>query len=211
MASCSTSKPITSTFWVNSMKMDCDAGAGKAQCLQIYKGNDLDTAEWSFFYSPIEGFTFEPGYLQKIEVAETPLDAKNVPADASSIKYKLVEVLEKKEDSRMALHDIWAATHIEGNTIDISKNIPSLEINITKMKVFGTDGCNNYTGDIKKLTATTIAFAPLASTRKMCMDMNIPDTYNKALGNSVSYKRENSILYFYDANGNETLRFKKVD
>lgn len=211
-ASCtSTKSSTTSTFWVNSMKTDCDAGVGKTQCLQIYKGNDLDNAEWTHFYASIEGFTFEPGFLQKLEVTETQLETEDMPADASSIKYKLVKVLEKTQDPRMALHDIWAATHINGNEVDNTANVPTLEINITKMKAFGTDGCNNYTGGIENLTTSTITFGPLASTRKMCADMQIPDAYNKALFKSVSYKRENLNLYFYDSDGNETIRFKKVD
>ncbi|MDO6760147.1 DUF4377 domain-containing protein [Tamlana sp. 2_MG-2023] len=210
--SCTSNEDETSILWINSMKVECDAGAGKAQCLQAYEGKDIENAEWTNFYNQIEGFTFEPGLLQNIEVSKTHLDAKSVPADASTIQYKLVKVLEKKQDPRMNLHDIWAATHINGNTIDNSQTeVPNLEINITKMMIFGTDGCNSYSGSIKTLTENTIDFGPIIMTRKMCMNMEVPDAYTKAISNAISYKREGLTLYFYDANNNETLRFSKVD
>lgn len=201
----------TTTYWVNSVKTDCSAGAGKMQCLQVYKGVDVDKATWSSFYAPIEGFEFEFGYFQKIEVTETALDPKDVPADASSIKYKLVKVLEKKQDPKMSLNDVWVVTGINGKAISSTRQIPSLEINIAKMQISGTDGCNNFTGEIKNITARNIVFGPIASTRKMCPDMTIPNNFNKALNNSVSYKKENLTLLFFDASGNETLALKKVD
>lgn len=211
-SSCSSNESENSSFWVNSMKVDCNAGAGKAQCLQIYKGEDIENAEWTYFYSTIEGFTFESGLLQRIEVSETHLDKKDVPADASSIQYKLVKVIEKKEDPRMKLNDIWAATHINGNAIDAKNtSVPSLEINISKLMIFGNDGCNNFSGSIKQINSSTMALGPIALTRKMCPNMEIPDSFSKALTLSKTYKREGLSLYFYNANGQETLRFNKAD
>ncbi|WP_308992695.1 META domain-containing protein [Mariniflexile litorale] len=117
----------------------------------------------------------------------------------------------KTQNIKMVLHDIWAATHINEEPIPTTENVPNLEINVTEMKVFGTDGCNNYTGGIKNLTSENIALGPLASTRKMCFNMDIPNKYNKALNKAVSYKRDNLNLYFYDSNRNKILSFKKVD
>ncbi|GAA4292086.1 DUF4377 domain-containing protein [Aestuariibaculum suncheonense] len=201
----------TTTYWVNSVKTDCSVGAGKMQCLQVYKGADVDKATWSTFSAPIEGFEFEFGYFQKIEVAETALDTKDVPADASSIKYNLVKVLEKKQDPKMALNDIWSVTAIHGSAISNSRQTPNLEINISKMQISGTDGCNNFTGAIKNITARNISFGPIAATRKMCPDMTIPSNFHKALNSSVSYKQDNLTLSFFDDNGSETLTLKKVD
>ncbi|CAH8295670.1 heat shock protein HslJ [Mariniflexile fucanivorans] len=115
------------------------------------------------------------------------------------------------QNIKMELHDIWAVTHINEEAIIPSENVPNLEINITEMKVFGSDGCNNYTGEIKNITSENITFGALASTRKMCFDMAIPDKYNNALNNTVTYKRDKLNLYFYDDNGNKILSFKKVD
>lgn len=211
LSSCGTSKNVTSTYWVNSAKVDCDAGAGKTTCLQVTESDNYENADWTNFYAPIQGFTFEPGYLQKIEVSETPLETKNVPADASSIQYELIKVLEKIQDPKLAIHDIWVTTHINGEEITDKTNLPTLEINTTKMQAFGTNGCNNYTGQIKNITSEAIEFGAIASTRKMCMDMTIPDSFDKAFNNISTYKKEDLNLSFYNEAGDEVLRFKKAD
>ncbi|WP_178984613.1 DUF4377 domain-containing protein [Winogradskyella helgolandensis] len=212
LSSCGSTKKTTSTYWVNSSKIDCDAGAGKTTCLQVTKADDYDNADWSNFYAPINGFTFEPGYLQKIEVTETALNSENVPADAAYIQYDLVNVIEKKQDPKLKIHDIWAATHISGDPIEIANNnIPTLEINTTEMRAFGTNGCNSYSGQIKNITSDAIEFGAMASTRKMCVDMLIPDHFDKAFNSISKYKKEGLTLSFYNETGNEILRFKKVD
>lgn len=210
VSSCNSTKLTTANYWVNSAKVDCDAGAGKAQCLKVTKADDYENADWELFYAPIEGFTFEPGYLQKIKVSETQLDVKHVPTDASSIKYTLIEVLEKKQDPKLAIHDIWVNTHINGNEID-TKDAPNLEINTTEMKIFGNNGCNSYNGQIKTLNSKAIEFKAIATTLMMCFDMTVPDNYDKALAETASYKKDGLTLLFYDKDGNEILRFKKVD
>jgi len=64
LSSCCTSKNVSSTYWVNSNKVDCDAGAGKTTCLQVSETENYEDAEWSNFYASIKGFTFQPGYLE---------------------------------------------------------------------------------------------------------------------------------------------------
>ncbi|REG87624.1 DUF4377 domain-containing protein [Winogradskyella sediminis] len=211
LSSCSATKETTATYWVNSSKVNCDAGAGKTTCLQVSTTEHYDNAEWTNFYAPIEGFNFEPGYLQKIKVSETTLNTQTTPADASSISYKLIKVLEKKQDPKLALHDIWATTHINETPIESTSNVPTLEINTTEMRAYGTNGCNNYSGQIKNITANTIKFGAMASTRKMCMDMTIPDRFDKAFNTVSTYKKDGLHLILYNSTGDEVLRFKKVD
>lgn len=209
--SCNSKEPEqTRTFWVNSLKVECNTGTGKTHCLQVYEGDSLNNAQWTFLYAPIEGFNFQPGYLQKIKIKEHILDPDKVPADGTSKTYLLVEVLEKQADPKTALNDIWALTHINSNGFE-TPNTPRLEINLTKMQAFGTDGCNNFSGSITKLDQSTLTFGPLASTRKMCTDMNVADQFNQALMKTQTYKHEQLTLYLYDKTGIELLRFKKVD
>ena len=97
MASCQPSKPgdrDIHTYQVNSSRVPC-TGVGPMECLQVRKGEDPD---WQLFYSEIEGFEFEPGYTYRLRVREEKLDPATVPADASSIRFVLVEVVEKKPD-----------------------------------------------------------------------------------------------------------------
>ena len=82
------------TYWINSSKVPCE-GVGPMQCLEVRQS---ESAPWQLFYSEIEGFDYEPGYLYRIRVREEKRDPENIPADASSIRYILVSIEEKTPD-----------------------------------------------------------------------------------------------------------------
>ncbi|GGJ51198.1 hypothetical protein GCM10008938_41520 [Deinococcus roseus] len=79
----------TQVLFVAPKKVDC-TGAAPMKCLQV---RSPDKKDWEFFYSGIEGFNYEEGFNYKIRIRTE--DVKNPPADASSKRYILVEVLEK--------------------------------------------------------------------------------------------------------------------
>lgn len=66
-------------------------GAGPMDCLRVRSDNE---ANFQLFYNHIEGFDFEPGYNYtlrvKIEEVASP------PADGSSQRYTLLEVVSKE-------------------------------------------------------------------------------------------------------------------
>ncbi|MDQ0594845.1 hypothetical protein QFZ37_003214 [Chryseobacterium ginsenosidimutans] len=76
-------------FIVGPETADC-TGVAPMKCLQVKENN---SAEWTNFYSNIEGFTYEPGFEYVLKVKTEKLN--NVPADASSIKYILVKQVSK--------------------------------------------------------------------------------------------------------------------
>lgn len=101
LASCNTPKD-TVKMTVASEKRTA-MGVGPMEVLQVKEG---DAKDWSFFYSNIEGFTFEEGYEYVLEVKKEKVEAP-VPADASSIKYILVkEVSKTKKTSENMLESI---------------------------------------------------------------------------------------------------------
>ncbi len=173
----------------------------------------MKNPKWETFYADIEGFKPKAGFFQKIEVLETELPKDKVPADASSIKYTLVKVLEEKIDSKWRLNDIWALAAINGKEIKLSKNQkrPQLEFDLDKMKVSGTDGCNELMGGLESVTVNKIKFTPLATTLMLCKDMTLPNTFMKVLDEAKTYEIKELELLFYDANKKEVLRFKKID
>ena len=81
----------TEVLLVNSALVDC-MGVAPMTCMQVRHSVQ---GQWELFYSQIEGFNFEPGYRYRLKVKVTELE--NVPADASSLRYTLVEQLEKKK------------------------------------------------------------------------------------------------------------------
>jgi heat shock protein HslJ len=202
-------------YWVNSIKVTC-TGVAPMKCLQVQKSKTIKKGKWQNFYSVIEGFNFETGYIYKISVKEEKIDTAKLPADGSTNKYTLVEILEKKPDPKFRIHDIWALEAISGlniekpNENDLMHN-PSIEINLTEMRIMGTDGCNNFRGSIKAIEDDELKFGPVAATMKMCPDMEISDKFNTAINKVGKYRIENLKLYLYDEKGTELLRFKKVD
>lgn len=202
-------------YWVNSLKVPC-TGVSPTQCLQVQKGESMDPTQWESFYSPISGFDFEAGYLYKLLVEERDLDPASVPADASSMEYKLVEVLEKKKDKRLVVNDTWILEKLNGlnissGSVGESNKFPQLEIQVGEMKYLGTDGCNNYIGGIIELSETTLRFGIGAGTRMMCEQMEIPDEYNRTLPKVHTYKAADLKLLLFDKEGKELMQFKKVD
>jgi hypothetical protein len=81
----------TEVLLVNSALVDC-VGVGPMKCMQVRRSAQQP---WELFYTGIEGFTFEPGYQYRLKVRVTPVE--NVPADASSLRYTLIEQLEKNK------------------------------------------------------------------------------------------------------------------
>ena len=71
----------------------CDAGVMLKECYQVKWTGKQEN--WEFFYNEIDGFTFEPGYLYKLLVSIESIP--NPPADASSLKYRLIRILEKEQ------------------------------------------------------------------------------------------------------------------
>lgn len=189
-------------------------GVGPMTCLQIQRGEVIDEEEWELFYDNIEGFEFTPGYRYKLLIKTDTLPREQVPADASSIRYTLLEELEKIQDSRLRLHDIWVLTHLHGQTIkDPIEGMerPRLEIQVADMRAMGTDGCNGFNGGIQTLTDSALVFAPLASTLMMCRDMSVADPFNRAMREVRRYQLEDLELILMNEESEEILRFQKVD
>lgn len=211
--SSSPSEESISVFWVNSAKVDC-MGVGPMTCLHVQRGETMEEDRWELFYNAIQGFEFEPGYRYKLLVQADTLPKDQVPADASSIRYTLLEELEKKVDSRLRLHDIWALTRLNGEEIHSSlagMERPRLELQVAPMRAMGTDGCNHFNGAIETLTDSELAFGPLASTRKMCRDMTVVNAFNRSLSEVRQYQLTGLELVLMNDASEELLRFRKVD
>lgn len=75
-------------LWIGPEVVDC-VGVGPRQCLLVKESED---AEWEFFYDQIEGFTYVEGASYVVEVEITQVE--DPPADASSVSYRLIRVVE---------------------------------------------------------------------------------------------------------------------
>lgn len=84
------SESRSKTFFVDSQLVDCE-GVAPQQCMLVRTDPNSD---WEYFYDVIAGFEYEEGYTYEIEVNE--FDVIDPPADGSSLRYELVEVVSKE-------------------------------------------------------------------------------------------------------------------
>lgn len=208
-AACNTTKQSSNNtiMWISGEKARCQAGVGELDCLQVYRGENVDDAKWEYFYANIVGFDFEQGFLQKIEVKEEQIPMEQVLADASSIRYELVKVLEKREDKSAQLTGTYHLTSLRGESFSTTEKIPTITLDLSEKQVSGTDGCNNYTGRIKQLSPTKMKFSVLASTKMMCRGVEYTEPFNQAMSQVAMYDLDGKNLILKDETGKELLGF----
>ncbi|MFT4973256.1 MAG: heat shock protein HslJ [Paraglaciecola sp.] len=132
------------------------------------------------------------------------------------IQYTLVEMVEKKQDTKLRINDIWAVQSILGTPFKITTESPRvkrpmLEVHIADKKILGNDGCNQFFGKLERLTDTKIQFGAVGGTKMACPDMESSNNFNDALGQVARYKISDLKLYLFKENGEEVLVFQKVD
>ncbi len=211
MSSCTILRPYTSrtaTYWVNSYQVGC-TGVTPMTCLQVQETEDLDYNNWKNFYNHIDSFEFEYGYLQKIKVHETFLNPDSIPADAPSVQYKLIEVLERKFDDRVKLNYNWKLTDFYADSEAKFDKTPNLKFSLEEGKVSGTNGCNNFVGQIDSVTTTAIGLSRIASTLMACPNMTDSRKFSKALESATSYELKAGTLLLKDAMNEPLMRLEK--
>ena len=87
LAGCSDSTDTT-RLWIGPERVQCE-GVAPMMCLQVAETED---GNYQLFYDTIEGFDYQEGTSYVIDVSIT--DMENPPADASSLQYTLVEIVE---------------------------------------------------------------------------------------------------------------------
>ena len=89
------------TYSMTPFKVECQ-GVGPALCLL---GLHQETAEGLIFHEGIEGFTFRWGWIQTIRISE--IEVKDPPADGSSIRYVVEEVIESRRVPEEAIFTLY--------------------------------------------------------------------------------------------------------
>lgn len=175
---------VEKEVWVAHFMSDC-VGVGPQQCLSVRESAE---AEWTLWYDPIEGFEHEPGYDYRLVVIETTVS--DPPADASSIRWTLVEILEKtpvaagdaganpilrpwKLDSfgpAADLGDEAKSSLIEGALASLPADNPVTLGLLEEGRVGGFDGCNRYFGEFRIENGHEIVQGPKGATLMACPD-----------------------------------------
>lgn len=195
------------TIYVAGHLTDCE-GIAPQKCMLI-KENKTD--DWTFLYETIEGFIYEEGfeYVLKVKISKI----KNPPADASDLKYKLIEIIAKEKTTEIINTETQAAQlPIDGSWIVTNitnfenKTGKSPHFTIKEEKISGNTGCNSFGGSLKIDTTGIFKTGMLRMTRMFCNETaELESAFTTALNNTSQYTRENNTLSLFDEQHNKLI------
>jgi heat shock protein HslJ len=152
-------------LFVGPTQADC-VGVGPQLCLLV---KESPAAEYTYFYGSIDGFSFVPGYEYELLVQVTPVE--NAPADASSLKYTLVEVTRQTEVGPMLENTDWQLaemTRPDGGPVPELSGNP-ITANFVDEIVAGSGGCNTYSASYT-VDANLLSVEAMRSTGMACVE-----------------------------------------
>lgn len=215
MNSCKEEGPLgEQVIWIGPNVVDC-MGEGPVKCMQIRWTED---GEWETFYDHVQGFQYEVGWTYRLRV--NIAERENPPADASSLRYELIEVETRIKDPKQhkysARPDLYTqqwrlrAFLINGEMtrLGVDQHV-NLMVERNTNKVSGLAGCNNYFGQAY-VDGFEITFTDMGSTRKMCADeglMHIEQSYLEMLEKVVTIKQDRNILLTLMTSDSIEMRF----
>ena len=126
---------------------------------------------------------------------------------------KSSQLMPSEPFQNIRLHDIWALSEMNSLPInrDWTPQVPYVEIHVQQKKIYGTDGCNEFAGNITTLNNTQIEFGDLVGTEKGCLKMKISNEFRLLIKQVSSYRLEGLQLVLLNKEKKELLQFKKVD
>ena len=177
---------------VAAEKQEC-VGVGPRECLVV---ND------ELFYANIDGFEFESGNEYTLRVRKT--EKENVPADASSFNYELVEVVDQQQvsttssstPSEMASSsDVqklqstnwqWKETQYSNGDMVTPQDADAFVLSFEGERFGATTDCNNLMGQYSA-GESSISFSQIASTLKACAGETQEGDFKEMLSQSQGY------------------------
>ncbi len=206
------------TVFVGPELVDC-VGVAPQTCLQVKTDPDHD---YTLFYDNVEGFEYEPGYEYELRVLIEPVE--DPPADASTLKYTLIEEVNKTpvevpiagETEEIPSAEVtlegttWTLLSIvtsDGNSYEV---LPDTRVTaeFNNGQISGTAGCNNYFGSYET-DGSSLTIGPGGSTMKACVPkiMLQETAFLATLSSVASYEIIEGQLHLQDVNGQPILLY----
>lgn len=204
---------VNKTLYVGPELVDC-VGVAPMECMQV---REDPNEPYSLFYNQIDGFEFEPGYEYELVVQVD--EAENPPADASSLKYTLVEEVSRTpvatesaeaagalmlEGTRWVLVSYLNA---DGETTAALENVEATA-EFSEGQVGGNASCNRYFGGYT-VDGSALTFGQLGSTMMACPPP-VSDQETQFMANlqaTATYTIEGDQLLLANADGETVLTF----
>ncbi len=202
------SEGVEKTIYVGPELVDC-TGVGPQKCMKV-KENPED--EYTLFYDQIEGFNYEQGYEYELVIREEQVE--NPPADASSIRWILVEEVSKTPVGSVGEIQLegteWVMVSYLNQDGGLTPSLPG--VNATALfqdgQINGNGSCNRYFGGYE-VEGSNLIVGPLASTEMFCGNppgiMDQEQGYLSALGSAASYSIDSQQLVIADEAGETVL------
>ncbi len=190
------------TLYVGAELVDC-VGEGPRQCMLVKQDPN---AEYEFFYDDIAGFEWEAGY--EYELLVNISEVENPPADASSLRYELVEVVNKTAVEMSETPEItninWSLvnTIVGGDAVVPAPDFANPNFTIDGTMVSGNSGCNRFNGTVT-IDGNNITFGALATTRMACdaERMTLETTMLDIFANAATFTTDGKTLELQNADG----------
>lgn len=203
-------RAATRTLEVDSRLVEC-AGVGPQQCMRV---RDVGQSDWQTFHGQIEGFTFEPGYRYRLQVEEVPVE--NPPADGSSIRTVLVEMVRKLAVEPPAdpfAGKVWRLYELRPRAdaeILRPTAMITLAIDAPMEKASGKGGCNQWFATAK-VHGLELAFSGMGATMMACPApaMDEERAFFDAIGRTRGYAVEEDGLTLTLSEGG-VMRFREL-
>lgn len=111
------------------------------------------------------------------------------------------------------LHDIWALEKIKKTPLNraLVGQTPFIEIHVNRKKIYGNDGCAEFSGDVSHLDNNVLTFVNLDTHEKKCQKMKGDNEFQDLLKEVKQYQLKGLKLIFFDKKKKELMQFKKVD
>ena len=201
------------TLYVGPELVEC-VGVGPMQCMQV---KEDPNGEYQNFFNPIEGFTFEPGYTYELRVNVTTI--ANPPADGSSLRYTLVEVVSKTAvagesgESNPLLDARWVLEsylNADGETVTALADREVTAEFSPDGQVAGSGGCNRYFTSYT-VDGSNLTIGQAGSTMMACEPVEVMQQeaqFLTALGAAATWQIEGDMLTINNAAGATVLTFQ---
>lgn len=117
----------------------------------------------------------------------------------------------QKSTSIQDLQGEWIVTEVNNQVLSDTDSQPFIGFDINEKRLYGNSGCNDLNAVIVESTPGNgaISFESMASTQRMCRDMDTETMIINALSQVKSYSLNDIILTLTDENDNELIELKK--
>lgn len=187
----SCSKNTDKILYIADAKVDC-VGVAPQKCLQI---KEIGKTDWTYLYDQIEGFDYEEGFFYKIKV--DVIEVENPPADGSSLKYKLIEILDKSKVPLNLDQGSWLVTRLKD--MDSFGRNPFIKIDLSQNEINGNTSCNRFSAKIT-VNNNKVEISEVSSSEMACRDFEVESAFLEALKSISSYTLNEEKLQLLDEN-----------